>query len=241
MRRRAPLAPLPSGRARLPEATGHYLARVLRLARGDEVELFDAARGTCAIAQIEHVDGSLVDVVVGAHRAAPRPEGAEWVVVQGLCKGDKIDAVVEDATELGAAEIVIAECTRSVVRLDVQRSVARRERWTKIASAAARQSMAAHAPSIAGPLPLAEALSTAGDLKILLDPSGLVTLGAALAGLREARRVVLAIGPEGGFDDSERALAESLGFTIARFGATVLRAETVTAAVLGALRVLSEG
>lgn len=239
-RRRAPLEPLPSGRARLPEETGHYLARVLRLARGDEVELFDATRGIRAVARIEHVDGSLVDVLVGAHEPVASEGGARWVVIQGLCKGDKNDSIVEDATELGAAEIVIAACARSVVRLDAARAEARRTRWEKIAQAAARQSMSARAPSVTGPVPLAEALAAPGDVKLLLDPSGTVTLGATLEAARHALRVVVAIGPEGGFDDEERARAQALGFTVARFGQTVLRAETTAAAVLGALRALAE-
>ena len=154
-------------------------------------------------------------------------------MIQGIGKGDKLDTVVRDATELGATRIVPAICERSVARPDAARAA----RWRRVAVEAARQCGRGDVPQILAPLAFAEALHEArGEAKICLDPRADRPLSAALSA---AEGVVFAVGPEGGLSDRELALAEEAGFARVSLGPWILRTETVCAAVLGAAMVLS--
>lgn len=242
MLRRAPLRGLRAGEVVVPAATDHYLTRVLRLSEGDRVELFDPEVGVAAIATLgPSTEGGLV-VRVGEPTPAPTPAVA-CTLIYALSKGDKVDAVVRDATELGAAAVVVAVTERSVIRLDEARSRERLARWERVASEASRQCGRAAAPAVRGPLALADALASvdAGATRVALSPHATAPLGPILADVVRARgALALAVGPEGGFSDREmRELAEG-GFVAARLGASVLRTETVAAAALGALRVYEE-
>jgi 16S rRNA (uracil1498-N3)-methyltransferase len=155
------------------------------------------------------------------------------VLIQGVSKGDKLDAIVRDATELGATGIVPAIGERSVARPDAARAA----RWRRIAVEAARQCGRGDAPTIAAPVSFAEAVRAAGAgeaLRLCFDPGADRSLGAALAALAQ-QAVTFAVGPEGGLTPAELGAAEAAGFTRVTLGPLVLRTETVCAAVLGAL------
>jgi 16S rRNA (uracil1498-N3)-methyltransferase len=155
------------------------------------------------------------------------------VLIQGIGKGDKLDAIVRDATELGATGIVPAIGERSVARPDAARGA----RWRRIAVEAARQCGRGDAPAIAMPVSFTDAVRAAGAveaLRLCLDPAAHQSLGSALAALA-AQAVTFAVGPEGGLTAAELAAAEAFGFTRVTLGPLVLRTETVCAAVLGAL------
>src|SRR5205085_1651120 len=138
--------------------------RVLRLRAGDRVVLFDGAGRECD-AHIEQTGAHATRLQAAAGRAAPMARGPALILVQGLLKGDKMDLVVQKATELGVARIVPVTTARSVATSD-----ARRPRWTKIAQEAARQSGRADVPEIAPLAELAAALAAAapaGALRLL--------------------------------------------------------------------------
>lgn len=135
----------------------HYLTRVLRLGPGARLVVFDGAGGE-ADAEVVAVGAEGVELALSGRRQV-RARGPQVTLVQGLCKGDKIDLVVQKATELGVARVVVASCARSDVRLDEARGAARRERWERIAREAARQSRRADVPAVAGPMALEAALA----------------------------------------------------------------------------------
>src|SRR5512140_3056365 len=120
------------GRATLTPEAAHYLRDVLRLGPGAELELFDGAGGAYPAALLE----GFTALRLGPRREA-RPPLALWLVV-ALAKGEKLDLVVQKATELGATRICPFEAERSVVRLDRERGQARTVRWRRIAAEAAR-------------------------------------------------------------------------------------------------------
>src|SRR6185503_12748343 len=122
----------------------HYLFRVLRLRPGDALEVFDG-RGNAFDAKVEAV-GALS---LGPARAVPAPR--RIAVVQGLPKADKLEWVLQKATELGATSFHPAECARSVAK--AARADAKVARWKKIAEEAARQSGRADVPEVHPPLP----------------------------------------------------------------------------------------
>ena len=232
---RVPLRALAAGDRILTPETAHYVTGVLRLGPGARFVAFDP--DAHAEADAEVLDAARVRI--GELAPAKVVADAPLVVVYALAKGDKIDATIRDATELGATRIVLAETARSVVKA-TERIEKKRERWQRIVEEAARQCGRGDPPTIDGPLPWRDALATAGaDVAYCLDPRAPEALGATLASVVASRSALaFAIGPEGGLTEDEVRAASDAGFRPVSLGAFVLRTETVAAAVLGAVRVL---
>lgn len=240
---RAPIAALAAGEHRLDGAVGHYLARVLRLQAGDAFVAFDPATGREADGVMVWADGrGIATVRFGELREGAARPARELVLVQGMAKGDKCDGVVRDATELGATRIIVARTHRSVVKLDAARAVERQARWERIAREAARQCGRSEAPRVDVPCSWDDALARvpAAAARFCLWERAVDPLGPPLLqALAADAPVAFACGPEGGLEDAEVEQARALGWIVASLGPLVLRTETVAAAVLGAVRVLS--
>jgi 16S rRNA (uracil1498-N3)-methyltransferase len=236
---RLPLEAVAPGLHALPLEAAAYATRVHRLGLGDRILVFDPALAVEADAEIVDVGRRVVAVRVGALRPASLRSVRAVTLLQGIGKGDKLDAIVRDATELGATRIVPVICERSVARPPAGRAT----RWRRIAVEAARQCGRGDAPVIDVPLGFADALALVRDppaLSLCLDPTAREPLGAALAGLADpSRSVAIAVGPEGGLTPEELAEANAAGFVRVTLGPLTLRTETVCAAVLGALLALS--
>ncbi len=227
---RLPVDELLAGLHELPTAAGHHVAHVLRRRRGDSLRLFEPRLGLEADAVVVSVDGARVVVEVQPPREAPA--GREFTIVHALGKGDKMDAIVRDATELGVARIVPVTTARTVVRPG-DRASARVERWRRIADEAARQCGRALAPSVDDITPLADVRALSAALRLVLVPHAPRPAGSLL--LEATSSVAFVVGPEGGLDDAEITSLAEAGWEPASLGPNVLRTETVAAAVLGAL------
>lgn len=213
----------------LPADRAHYLVRVRRLGAGDRVRVFDGA-GREADARLEGPDGegwrlARVGPVEAGRRAAP------ITLVYGLPKGDKLDRVARQITELGAARLILLDCARSVVKLAGPRAEKRRERLARIVDEAARQCDRADTADVVGPLDLRAALAaTADHARWVLHPQGGRPL--ADAPLPEPRQpgsppaVALFVGPEGGFAPDELATLAAAGACPVSLDCPVLRTET---------------
>jgi 16S rRNA (uracil1498-N3)-methyltransferase len=244
---RAPIPDLTPGEHRLEGAVAHYLARVLRLRAGDAFVAFDPATAREADAVTVWTDQETITVRFGPLRAghARAPHSLTWV--QGLAKGDKCDAVVRDATELGATRVMVATTRRSVVKLDAAKATERQARWARIASEAARQCGRSDAPLVDAPRLWTEALALAGDagtdaatVRFCLWEQATDPLAPPLfEALSRGAPLAFACGPEGGLDAREVDEARSRGWLVVSLGPFALRTETVAAAVLGAVRVWS--
>jgi 16S rRNA (uracil1498-N3)-methyltransferase len=219
---------------RLTPAQARHLGTVLRLKPGEEIEVFDG-QGARFRAWLE--DSRELHAAV-LRLAEPLAEGplraVDVVLVQALSKGEKMEVVVQKATELGASRVVPLAAERAVVKLDAERGASRVARWRKVAQEAARQCGRADVPRIDEPSGWEQVLALLRDEPsrrgILLDPEeGLLRLGQAVRG---ARRVLLAVGPEGGFTPEERDRGRQGGMLIAGLGPLVLRAETAGLAAL---------
>jgi 16S rRNA (uracil1498-N3)-methyltransferase len=224
-------------RVKLTSEQARYLGTVLRLKPGEEVEVFDG-RGARFRAWLE--DSPELDAAV-LRLAEPLPEGpvraVDVVLAQALAKGEKMDLVVQKATELGAARIVPFASERTVVRLDAERGSGKAERWRRVAQEAARQCGRADVPMIDEPAGwdriLALLRDEPGRRGLLLDPEeSKLRLGAAARG---ARKLLLAVGPEGGFSSEERERARQGGLLPVGMGPLVLRTETAGLAALAVL------
>jgi 16S rRNA (uracil1498-N3)-methyltransferase len=190
----------------------------LRLGPGARLVVFDEA-GTEREVEITAAGTRTVEARVVAVRPGARESPLDLVLAPALLKGDKMDLVVEKATELGVRRIVPVT-TRHVVGRG-----ARTERWRRIALAAAKQSGRTTVPTVEAPVPLARLLANAWpDVRLLAWEDERTTPFAALPATAEAAIVVL--GPEGGFDDTEVADARAQGFLTVSLAPRVLRAET---------------
>jgi 16S rRNA (uracil1498-N3)-methyltransferase len=221
------------GRAALTEPARHYLRDVLRLAPGDEVELFDGRGGVWA----GHLEPGFEGLALGPRRQAS-PGGPAIHLLFALAKGEKCELVIQKATELGVARLVPFAAERSVVRLDAVKGAERAVRWRRIAEEAARQCGRADVPEVAVPGPLAAALAAVppGFRLLVLHGPGGAPLGAL--GLEGAPGLAALVGPEGGLGEGELAACRAAGALTASLGPRTLRAETAAIAVVALLQAL---
>jgi 16S rRNA (uracil1498-N3)-methyltransferase len=239
---RAPVPDLASGERHLEGAVAHYLARVLRLRAGDGFVAFDPANGREAEAVILRADHDAITVRFGDLRegAARARRALTWV--QGLAKGDKCDAVMRDATELGATRIIVAMTERSIVKLDAARASGRQARWIRIVQEAARQSGRSDVPTVDAPCSWNDAIARVpvDAARFCLWERATTPLAPALfEALARGAPLAFACGPEGGLEAAEVERATASGWAIASLGVLALRTETVAAAVLGAVCVFA--
>jgi 16S rRNA (uracil1498-N3)-methyltransferase len=207
---------------------GRYLQTVLRLEEGAEIEVFDGQGGRYR-ARLAGPGRLRIE-----GRMAQQARPLDVVLVQALAKGEKFDLVVQKATELGAARLLPLAAERAVVRLDPSRGQSRAERWRRIAQESARQCGRADVPLIDEPCGWEGVFSLLrGDPErrgLLLDPEEReLRLGAAARG---APKLLLAVGPEGGFSPEERNRARREGILPVALGPLVLRTETAGLAAL---------
>lgn len=230
--------PLPSGDfVELPPEAAHHANRVLRLRTNDPVQVFDGAGHACD-AVIAEISGKRV--VLGKLRpcAEALPAPLHIVLAQAMCSSEKMDWIVQKATELGAAEIQPVQTQRSVARLSSDRAEKRTEHWRSVIISACEQCgrntlPQAHAPQDLSAW-LAQMRDTAGA-KFILQPEGAVTLSQQP---RPQGKITLLIGPEGGFSADEALMAQQAGFVSILLGAHVLRTETAALAGIAALQTL---
>ena len=226
----APLRPQES--IELPEAAAHHAARVLRLRAGERVVLFDG-RGGEYEASLVMPGGGRVVAEAGEHRPVERESPLAVTLVQAVSSGEKMDFTVQKAVELGVAAIHPVLSARSVVRLDGERGAKKLAHWRRIAIAACEQCGRNRIQQIVAPVALGRYRAPAGA-RILLSPAGAGRLAALARG-----PVVLAAGPEAGFEEAEEQLLERAGFAAVRLGPRVLRTETAALAALAALNALA--
>jgi 16S rRNA (uracil1498-N3)-methyltransferase len=149
------------------------------------------------------------------------------ILYQGLCKGDKMDFIIQKATEIGISSIVPIETMRTIVKLDQGKSGKKTERWQKIASEAAKQSNAPFIPKIGSDTNIKEMINNLEkDVKYILfwEEEKNLKLREALNKISE-KRIALIIGPEGGFDEEEVSLLKGKGVISVSLGEKILRTE----------------
>ena len=210
-------------------------AAVLRLEPGEHIAVIDAQQDYFEC-EVQSFDQALFVKI--ARHAQAEVRGPEVVLLQGLCKGDKMDLVIRHATELGVSQFVPLLCKRSVVKLDAKKTASRLQRWQTIAKSAAMQSGQNRIPEVLAPMNCAQAaklMESADALFVCWEEERQTNLPEAMADLKarvqndcSCAKVFVAIGPEGGFAEEEvQALQAccSHSFSIS-LGPSILRTET---------------
>ena len=235
----------------LPPVAARHV-QVLRLQPGDAIRLFDnhGREATATVLRIgrREVQASIAalaadDADAGAGGLPQRELPLAVTLAVGVPANDRMDALVEKATELGAAAIVPLLCERSVLRLEGDRAARRVAHWQAVAVAACEQCGRSRVPVVSPLLALpawlrslgepASASAADGPARWLLDPQAPSTLPQAwTAAPRRPASALLLSGPEGGFGPAEEALARAAGFTPVGLGPRVLRADTAPLAAL---------
>ena len=228
--------PMQAGaRVVLPELVANHLARVLRLREGDACVLFNGD-GQDHDGRIASIGKREVVVELQASRAVDNESPLHVTLLQGIARGEKMDLVLQKATELGVAAIVPVAAERTEVRLDPERAEKRLAHWRSVVESACGQSGRARVPQVSAPARLDQALAGLhGDgLRLVLDPAG----EHRLADLPRpaSARAWIAIGPEGGWSPADRGLLHAAGFSGLRLGPRVLRTETAGLAAIAALQ-----
>lgn len=162
------------------------------------------------------------------------------LLFQGLPKADKMDQIVQKTVEMGVTDIIPVQMHRSIVKLAGDKRKKRIDRWQSIAEAAAKQSRRSVLPQVHDLLPMKEALAlAAGEADRIFVPyeleAGFAGTRALLEQLRPGQRVAVFIGPEGGFEESEIAMAREQGAQTISLGRRILRTETAAPAFLAFL------
>ena len=217
-----------------------HMRKVLRLKPGARVLLWDGA-GTEHEALIRAYEGGVAAMTVVRSYRPERESPLVVTLAQAVGKGDKMDWIVEKSTELGVARVAPFFSSHTVPRYAGERAARRRERWEKIAAAAARQSGRTRIPEIGEPdgfdAMLARDWQCDARLLFREGPSD-----RGLASLKEEhgswRSVLVMVGPEGGFSEDEAARAAAHGFHTVGLGRRILRTETAAVAAVCAVQLL---
>ncbi|MEB2285891.1 MAG: 16S rRNA (uracil(1498)-N(3))-methyltransferase [Myxococcales bacterium] len=227
-----PQRDIADGKARLQGGEFRHLQRVLRLREGDSVTVFDDAGGEHE-GVIVSMSPRVATVRITASTAAGRESPLAVTLYQGVPKGRKMDLIVEKATELGVVAIipfVSAFATASIAAAE-----SKRERWQRIALAAAKQSGRTRIPEIGAALTFPEVVSAAAAMDrglLFFENAGAVALPVPGGGDATAATAAVIVGPEGGFSSEEASRALNAGLAICSLGPRILRTETAAIVAL---------
>jgi len=217
----------------LPEDSAHHAVHVLRARAGDAVTLFNGRGGEypSRVAAIERLK-VMVDIL--SHDPVERESPLHVRLVQGVSAGERMDFTIRKAVELGVAEIQPVLAAASVARPKGERAAARREHWQRIAISACEQCGRNRIPAVHELIAATEFRDPGAATRILLSPRSELPFSR----VKFSETIVLAAGPEAGFNAEEEAAFLRAGFVPARLGPRVLRTETAALAALAALNAL---
>jgi len=211
-------------------------AKVLRLKAGEQVLVCDGAGNECECT-ISDVSPNQISLVVNSRRESSSEAMVKASVYMAFSKGDKLEHVIQKATELGAYEIVAFPSKRCVSRPDDKSLAKKLERWQKIAASAAEQSGRGRIPQVVVVSSYKDALvraSNADKAILFYENEQATTLKMALSDGRYSS-ISLLTGPEGGLEPEEVEQAKSYGLSVCTLGKRILRCETAPLCALSAV------
>ena len=211
-------------------------AKVLRLKNGEHVVVCDGQGKECVCVISDVSQGQIGLVVTGQEESSSEPR-VFVSVYMAFSKGDKLEHVIQKATELGASEIIAFPSSRCVSRPDDKSLAKKIDRWQKIALSAAQQSGRGRIPKVVALDSYKAVLERAkqADISILFYENESATTLQSVLKAQDYRSVSLITGPEGGLEDAEVAMALESGLQVCTLGKRILRCETAPLCALSAV------
>ncbi len=220
----------------LPEAAVAHLVRVLRLKAGDECVLFNGD-GFDYAARMVSIEKKNAQVQIVTRSAVNNESPLRITLAQGIARGEKMDLILQKATELGVACIAPIVTERTEVKLDGERSDKKMAHWRGVLASACEQSGRAMLPKILEPQSLASfVVGDGNDRRFVLDPDAEQSLSTA--NIPRDSSLTLVIGPEGGLSERDLAALRAGKFEGLRLGPRILRTETAGLAAMAGLQAL---
>lgn len=224
---------------RITGADVKHMKQVLRMKPGEKIIICNG-QGKDYYSIIDRIEEQEIIARIEKIRETESELSTKLILFQGIPKKDKMEFVIQKAVELGVYEIVPMLTKRTIVKLEEKKKEQKKiERWSEIAKSAAKQSGRGWIPRITEPLSFREALKKASSLDAAMVPyeaeEGIVAAREYVSGLKGLSTVGILIGPEGGFEEEEIALAKQFGIRPITLGKRILRTETAGLAVLSIL------
>jgi len=222
------------GKVLLRDNRAAHIEKVLRLREGDEIIVSDG-QGSSYLSVITRLGKNGVEADLKETLAGSREPELKVILAQSLVKGEKMDLVVQKATELGVKEIIPLVTHRTVVNLTPQKASRRIQRWSTIAREAAQQSHRDEIPFIGELAHLEDILNEKREKALCLflwEQEKRGSLKEILKNSKPFEELVIFVGPEGGFTPEEAELARCHGSFSATLGPRILRAETAALSAL---------
>lgn len=221
-----------SGKIYVDGQEAHHILDVMRLKKGDAIAAFDG-RGREYIGKIEDVSKNCLVITIEETRESVVTKRYAVTLAQAIPKADKMDYIIQKASELGVDSIIPMNTERTVVRLKSDRVASRLKRWRRIAQEASKQCGRSDVAAVEEYSDIKDVIKSAGRYDLALMPS---TAGIKKRSLKEylsvfkGRSLLILIGPEGGFDSREIELASENGIAAVTLGAHTLRSDTAAIA-----------
>ena len=216
----------------------NHIRNVLRMKRGEKIRV-SATAGKNYYCRIAELTEQTVRADILEEWAEETELPCHIYLFQGMPKSDKMEFVIQKAVELGVYEIIPVAMKNCVVKLDEKKAAGRAARWQEIARSAAKQSKRSLIPEVRMPMGFAEAVEMAEALDVVLVPyeneKGIAATREIIEIIRPGQSIGIFIGPEGGFTESEIALADQRGMQRISLGRRILRTETAGLATLAIL------
>ena len=219
----------------LPEHAAAHLVRVLRLREGDVCVLFNG-NGHDYDARITSIGKRGVQVEVSSARRIDNESPLSITLLQGIARGEKMDLILQKATELGVTRIIPVHSDSSEVKLEGARSIKRLAHWRGVVASACEQSGRATLPEVNEPAPLLSAVGAAGLPVARYTLSPLAEGGIDSVTVANENQLLIAVGPEGGWSERDLQTLDNAGFIGLRLGPRILRTETAGLAAIAALQ-----
>ena len=220
----------------------NHIANVLRMKPGEEL-LISVKGDWDYLCKIEEIENDRVNLKL-LESMEQRELPIKLTLLQGIPKSDKIEMIIQKATELGVSEIIPVKTNRVVVKIDEKKTQAKVNRWNAIAQSAAKQSKRSIIPKVLNPQTLDNALEIVKDYGVKLLPyenaDGIKKTKDILNSLNSKNNIAVFIGPEGGFEEAEVKKSTDSGFEVITLGKRILRTETAGLALLSNIMIRLE-
>ena len=226
----------------ITDADFNHIKNVLRMKQGDRFLVSSASKSDLCV-----LDSFTEDAVIAKITEEDYQDTSLTVklyLFQGLPKSDKMELVIQKAVELGAEGVIPVEMNRCVVKIDDKKKKSKVARWQAISESAAKQSKRTIIPEISEVLSFRQAMEKAKEMDVFIVPyenkDGMKATKNALSEIKKGMSVGILIGPEGGFDEKEIEIAESVGGLTVSLGKRILRTETAAITALSMCMLYAE-